>query len=460
MVAFYDNSWNTPTVAVDNIPGLVDIAVGYGDNAAILAFTRYLTPTDSLTPTLQLFTSTWNSTTWSAPIQLTDDALGHRAPQVAYNTLNQPLLTWLAGDELRLSNLTTNDTITLTLPSGMGLDQFRVVQDSAGNLAAVFTAQSNQRDMWVAFYDQALNVWGQPLPLTADRASEAYPAAALDANGQLLMGYASTVIESVTRTTTISGTGEIITFTLPLEGQTDLLTLSHTFTRNVTLEDFAVSDAHPTPGAMVTLSITLHNTQDLAVDDVTVDFYDGDPLASGVLIGSSTFANVLPGGFTTTLSVTYTVPLTGTGRVLYAVADPANAFTESNENDNTSTLAAFGPDLEIVSASAEHWGGGDVGLQTIVRNLGTSPAITTEVTFYQEALTGTLVATNTLPALQPGEAVTLTTPWNFGALGVGAYPLLAQVNANTFTETFIANNVLTFTLEMLPDLMTSTAWHK
>jgi PKD repeat protein len=454
--AFYDGGWGTPAVAVDGIPGLVDLAAGYGDGAAMIAYTRYLTPTDHPTPTLQLFTSAWDGATWSTPVQHTDNSLGHRNPQVVYNAANQPLVVWLAGDELRLHNLTSGSTVSLTVESGAAIDEFRVVQDSVGNIAAVFTAQESQRDLYVAFYDQVHDLWGNPTRLTDDRASEAYPSAGLDSTGRLLMSYAATAITSVTRTTTISGTGEVVTFTMPVEGQTDLLTLSHVFIRNLTLTDadLAVSDDRPTPGSNVVFSATVRNSGDLALNGVAVGFYDDDPGAGGNLIGTSSLAAPLAAGFTATLTTTYSVPITGGAHALYAVADPADAIAESNEADNTASLAAFGPDLEIAGAGVDYWGGSEVGLRALIRNVGTSAAPTSTLAFYREALTGTLAVSDTVPTLAAGEAITLTTPWNF-ALAAGSYSLVAVANQDDFTETFTANNVYTFTLDVGPDLMVS-----
>ena len=48
------------------------------------------------------------------------------------------------------------------------------------------------------FYDQTYNVWGDPVRLTDDTPSEAYPAPAIDANGRLLIGYTATAIMPVT----------------------------------------------------------------------------------------------------------------------------------------------------------------------------------------------------------------------------------------------------------------------
>ncbi len=498
VTGFYDGGWGTAAVAVDAIPGLVDLAAGYGTDAATVAFTRYLTPTGSITPTLQLFTAAWDGSAWAAPVQRTDDDLGHRSPQVVYDAANELLVVWLAGtgqgQALSLRNLVTAAVVTLTLPAEIGaLDEFRVLQDAAGNLAAVFTAQAGQRDLFVAFFDQAHGLWGSPVRLTDDRASEAYPAPGLDPTGRLLMGYAATAITPITHTTTISETGEVITYTLPTEGQTDLLTLSHAFTRNLTLtdSDFAVSDDHPAPGATVVLSATVHNSGDLALDGVAASFYDGDLDAGGTLIATQVWPAPLAAGFTATLTTTYAAPTTGGVRDLYAVADPAHAIAEANEADNTAHLAAFGPDLELASAGTEAWGGSDVGLVTVIRNLGTTASQTTTVAFYGEdavviarsvfcdeaipsngkdcfgaaaprndgvaGIGKTTVApliTDTIPMLAAGAMFTLTTPWNYGALPEGSYSLTATVNPGSanFTEVVTANNTSSLALPVRPDL--------
>jgi uncharacterized repeat protein (TIGR01451 family) len=444
--AFYSaSSWGTSTTAVDNLPGLVDLAAGNGNNAATIAYTQYFTPTGYPTPTLQLFTSTWNGSTWAAPIQRTDDSLGHRNPRVVYNALNQPLVVWLAGNELRLQNLSTSSTITLTLENGLAIDEFRVVQDANGNIIAVMTVQTAQRDLYVASYDQVHNVWGKPLSLTDDRASETYPTAGLDSGGRLLMAYASTAGTSVTKTTTISGTGEIVTYTIPTEGNTDLMTLAHEFTSTVRLTNLAVSNDHPTPGDVVTLTVTLENSGDFAVNGPTVSFYDGNPAAAGTLIGNATLPRPFAGGFTTTLTTSYTIPLAGAARALYAALDATNVVS----------LTAFGPDLEIGSGSIDYWGGSQVGLRTVIRNIGTTDAPTSTLVFYSDAVTGTVITTDTVPGLSVGQTMTLTTPWDFGALDSGSYPIAAVVNQHDFTETFTANNLYTMALQTLPDLAVS-----
>lgn len=452
LTTFYNGSWSAPIVAVDDIPGLLDMAVGYGDGTALLAFTRYLTATGYPTTTLQLFTAAWNGTTWESPVQRTDDALSHRNPQVVYKDAD-PILIWLAGDALRSQNLTSGTTAGLTLENDPIIDEFRVVQDVAGNIAAVFTAQGTQRDLYVAFYDHLHNVWGRPQQLTNDRASEAYPSPALDTAGQLLLGYAATATVPVTRTATITQTGEVVTYTIPTEGQTDLWTLSRVFIRNLASETLNVSDSQPAPGQTVILTTTVRNSGDFAMEGITVGFYDDNPFTGGIPFSTQTVSGSFPAGFTATLTATYTVPATGGVRLLTAVADPDNAIVESDETDNIAQLIAFGPNLEITRAEPNYWGGSTVGLQTRITNPGTTDSPTTTLAFYRDALTGTLIATDTVPLLAVGDAITLTTPWTMTGLTAGEYPLVAIVNQGGFTETETTNNVYTFPLAVRPDLM-------
>ena len=459
MVAFWNGTgWDAPTAAVEDIPGLVDLAVGYGASEATIAYTQYMTPTGSVTPTLQLFTSAWDGSAWSAPQQLTDDDLGHRHPAVVYNNQNHPWLVWQAGPTLRIRDQTTAAQADLTLPEGMEIDEFRVLHDGDDNLAAVFTAQDEgQRDLFVAFYDATHNVWGSPIPLTDDLHSEGYPAPALDSSGRLLMAYARTEVHSEQRTTTDPTTDETITYTLPVEGQTDLITLSHQFVKDAAVGGLTFSDSHPAPGAAVTMTATITNTGDLPLPNLQVGFYDGDPAAGGSLLDTSTIPGLLAAGYTATVTATLTAPASSTPHILAAMADPQNQIDEINEANNVSLLSAFGPDLTILDAAAIPWGGSDVGLKAVVQNLGPGESLTATVAYHWDVITGTLIITDTIPPLSAGETYTQTTPWNFGALPEGAHTLAAAVNPDQsdFPELVVANNSIQFPLESLPDLTVS-----
>lgn len=391
--------------------------------------------------------------------------------QVLYPSTNGSLTSANAGDceagcvpgdwdashgTLLLRNLTTGATTTLALPPDIGsVDEVHVVQDGAGNIAAVFTAQATQRDLYVSYNDQADNLWGAPVQLTDDTNEEASPTAGLDSSGNLLAAYASTAIVPVAHTVTVNG--QTITYTVPTRGQTNLITLSHAFAKNLTLTDtdLALSDDRPAPGATVTISATVRNTGDLPLSGVTVDFYDGNPAAGGTTISTVPVPGILAAGGAATLTVPYTVPTTGGPHTLYAVADPSHSIAGANEQNTTGKITAFGPDLDLSQATVAYWGGSTVGIQTTISNIGTSTAPASTLAVYAGSLTGTRLLTNTVPPLAAGQTLTLTTPWNFGARAAGAYPLALAVNQSDFPEANQTNNTAGATLDVAPDLMVS-----
>jgi len=271
------------------------------------------------------------------------------------------------------------------------------------------------------------------------------------------MAYALTHISSEERTTTDPQTGEVITYTLPVEGQTDLYTLSHQFVQDLAVGAVTVSDDHPRAGASVTVSATVRNTGASALEGVQVAFYDGDPGKGGTLIDTATLPGTLAAGYTATLTTTYMVPAVGGQHQLVAVADPEDQIAEGDETNDRASLIAFGPDLGLADAGVDYWSGSSVGLSALIRNIGTTASPTTSIAYHWDAITGTLAITDTVPTLAAGQAITLTTPWDYGALAQGSYPLVAVVNEEqgNFTETFTDNNEVLVTLEVWPDLAVS-----
>jgi hypothetical protein len=339
--ATYSQSWSAPKTALANIPGVLDVAVGYGLNKATIAFTRQLAATGTTTPTAQLFTSSWNGTDWSVPSQLTNDTRGHHEPQVLYNSANQPLLIWLAGSELRLRNMNTGTSAVLNLPSSIrGVTEFKAIQQLDGNVAVVFVSENTPSHTNLVFYDQAHTLWSNPSQVTDGPSKDKYLAPGLDSHGRLLMGYATTKTQLVNKTATLSDTGEVIRYVVPQDGPTSLMTLSRDFIRNLTLAngDLTLSP-HTALGQTVVLSATIHNTGDYAVDGVTVNFYEGNPQTGGKLIAQRHLAGPLAGQFSATVTIPYTLSQSRFP-VLYAVVDPEGSIAESNEHDNIAHLGA------------------------------------------------------------------------------------------------------------------------
>ena len=341
-------------------------------------------------------------------------------------------------------------------------------------------AQAGQRDLFVAFFDQAHGVWGNPVRLTDDRASEAYPAPGLDPTGRLLMGYAATAITPVTHTTTVPETGEVVTYTLPTEGQTDLLTLSHAFVRNLTASaDQARSWRSPTT---IPPPARRSSSRPRSATPATWRSTAWPWLLrrrSGR--GRDADRDARPAG-------------AAGGRLhrdpdddVYRAGDrrrprslrrgrPGERHRRGERGATTSAhLAAFGPDLELAAAGVEPWGGSDVGLVTVIRNLGTTTARRRRWRFISEGgaceaclcnkatlriagcssfACGSAIVTDTIPS--PGRRRDIhpaPPPGTSARCPGGSYTLTAVVNPAQadFAEVVTANNTQTLTWAVQPD---------
>lgn len=104
----------------------------------------------------------------------------------------------------------------------------------------------------------------------------------------------------------------------------------------------------------------------------------------------------------------------------------------------------------ILEADVEYLGGSEVEFVAVVRNLGTVTSTATTLGYYHEAITGTLVVTGAVPVLGAGDIATTTTPWDWGELEEGTYPLVAVVNQGegSFAESYLANNQADLMLEV------------
>jgi TolB protein len=93
-----------------------------------------------------------------------------------------------------------------------------------------------------------------------------------------------------------------------------------------------------TVGIEATLSAAVHNRGEIAVEDVDVRFYQGDPQAGGQSIGEVVLASIAPGA-SVKASLTFT-PLQPGWLDLYVWVDPENQLIESNEDNNLSMVRA------------------------------------------------------------------------------------------------------------------------
>lgn len=184
-------------------------------------------------------------------------------------------------------------------------------------------------------------------------------------------------------------------------------------------------------GALPSLTLRVGNAGAApSPDGVQVTFYQGDPAAGGVSIGSATLASLAAGAYRDLRLDNVTLPGSAD---LYAVVDPANAVTECNKANNTDHIPAVATNLlgtVSVATDAPAYGpNAPVAITSTVTNTGAFTA-SYQLDLRIEDPSGTLVAQ--LPAQGAGPLASSTaTPvvaaWNTGATLAGSYQVHARL---------------------------------
>ena len=98
-------------------------------------------------------------------------------------------------------------------------------------------------------------------------------------------------------------------------------------------EDISFSNPNPAIGETITITATIHNEGNADANDVTVQFFDGDPDAGGTQIGDDQTIDSIGGnGGTGTSQVDWTA--TAWIRDIYVIIDSYDDISESDESNN------------------------------------------------------------------------------------------------------------------------------
>ncbi len=418
-----------------------------------------------------IFYTTWNGATWTIPQPLTNDEFPDIEPHVLRDNNGVAHLAWIKENitvTLDLTETTSVDrvyfatfdgsqwdppSIAVEAPGITGLD---LALDSQGNLVLIWQESgANGVDMFYAIRDDQHDLWGAPKQITDDHPVDSDFTAAIDGQDHI---WASYLKHSVVVSDTIVniGGGKTVTVPVPTLTRADLYVLEHVIFNDltVTADDVVLSTPNPSPGSTVTISATVRNSGDLAVEGLVIGFYDGDPDLSGTMIATRTVEDALGAGMTATVSAEWTVPSVQESHTLVVRADPANAVEEWNE-DNDAQIVTVVPDLKVAEMPVMYVPDQEeVVVGAVISNAGTINASTTAVEFRQGAVTGTLLSTMNLDPLPAGQSRMLTTTWSVSAVSAGSHYVHAIVDpANTVKEDHEDNNTDRTLVKVLPDLV-------
>jgi len=211
-------------------------------------------------------------------------------------------------------------------------------------------------------------------------------------------------------------------------------------------------------GAGTTLTVRVGNGGAVsAASGAPVAWYDGDPAAGGVLIGTSQTTRALAPGDYQDLVLTWTGASAGS-RTLVAVVDPDATHVDCDRTDNraslTTTIVPILADLAVANNDVQVTGplteGRLIPVRVTVHNAGGAEAASAAVrlTLGDPSQGGVELGRATLPALAAGASAAVEVVWeSLGATGTNY--LYAQVDPEgAVSEATTANNTALTVVEL------------
>ncbi|MCX6915609.1 MAG: hypothetical protein NT167_21625, partial [Verrucomicrobia bacterium] len=364
-------SWGSPQVLVDGLAYRLSQSLAGVGNHAVYAWTRDMGGVLTNDADQEVFFMEYTNSAWR-----------DKTVRVAVATNGNVFLVWQSGTNLVLSqNFSTNVSIARTDSQTTGFADYAMTVGPLGHLVLLWQEMStNGSDAHYMVYDPVASAWGKDDLLCQDPPLERSFAPVWDSVGNLTVAYDKVQIIHTNETVALTN-GQTITITnVPQPGRVDLLVTKRALVKDLALlaGDFTVQGVNYLPGDPLTLSATVHNSGNVAVSNVVVGFYDGNPAAGGVLLTNVALPGWLVAAGTNVASAVWVVPDPATNHTLYAAANWAALAGEFNGSNNVAKVSIGGTDLAVSLSSYSAETNGAMRVIAQVQNLG-APSATNSV---------------------------------------------------------------------------------
>lgn len=438
---FNGTAWSTPQLLASIPNAIKRYSAVYDGTTANIVLSLDTDANSSTLEDLELYRLTNNGGTWGSLTRLTTDSVIDDNPQLALDSNNNVVMTWVRGNEL--SSVVNFDFANRTVIRAEDnysstLADYKQAQATDGKVAVIYAdnSEDSTSDLFGLFYDPVFKVWGEPKQLTFDAETEQWPSIAF-------LG-TDTIISVYNRKLLINPDGTPTTGAL-----TDLYMLKHTMGDDLALEAGSlISDPrNPAPGTAVTLSTVAQNLGDKVAQNIPVTFYNGDPANGGTSIGTATITGPFKPGEVQTVSVSWTIPAGAAPYTVYVVIDPNATIDTLNRANNVISSSLAQPDLSIRNITWEKLAATKYSMIVTVANIGGTASAASTVTLHNGSSTGPVITNLTVPTLARFASVDLAYTWDASATVQPYYTVVATVDeANSIAESDELNNSYTVVL--------------
>ncbi len=449
MASFFDGeNWTSPDMVGTFAGAVLKSVLVYDGETALYLFSGDKDGDISTDKDQELYKTTFDGTEWSAIEAITQDELQDANPQLARDSNQDLLLLWYrAGAFMMARNFDmVNCQTVMTRKSSSGAADFRLISGENGQLFLIWPdASSRGQDLYLTGYDPTLDIWGLESQITDTDFMERSLAGVQAADGSLALLFNR--VAMVTETRQLALGDETVEIEVPLSGTVDLCMATVPVEGDISVdgEDMTFAPETLVPGEIMTIGATVTNNGLKAAQNISVDFYYGDPAGDGVLIGSGqTIAGPLAAGDTSTASVEWTIPdAVDPEKAIYVLVDAGMTVEDNNRTNNSAHRFIFKADLEIAYLGWQALGPVKRAVTVSIVNGGAVAAGNIPVVLRKSDLSGSTLFEENLQALSPGESADLVFEWDMRGedISEGYHVAVASVNLeHAIEESSYMNN--------------------
>ncbi len=407
-------TWSPPAVLVDDLTYELSGYLAAGWPKAVYLWSRDLDGNFDDFSDAELFYRVWDESggAWGPAVQYTTDTIHDRNAELAVSNTGNLYCVWQRGADLVMDvNFAGAPSVIRTDTETLGFADYALTLGPGGNLLVLWQEMNEYgSDVHFRVFDPASSTWGLDTLLSQDSDVESALAPVWDAMGNLTLAYTNTIITKETVSVEIEG-GEIIDVEgVPQPGQVDLLAAKRALIKDLKIgaDGLIAEGTDFLPGDAVTLTVTVKNDGNVAVQDPVVGVYIGDPDDGGTLIEEQTATGWLKAADSAEMVFNWTVPEPAVARTLYAVVDAAGAVTEFDEDNNSQWLQLNGVDYALEYLSGLVLSDGSLRVVARVTNRGAPASPVTRLDLWPQQFPGAEpLASVDVSLLNPGDSVEL-----------------------------------------------------
>ncbi len=445
-------SWGAEEVLAPNLSRELSESLAAGGGRAVYLWSMDVDGNGETGGDTELFYRVYDAAagTWGAVTRYTDDAVADRDAQAAVDAGGKVYVVWNRDGNLVMDvDFSGEPSLVREEATGLGFADFALTVGPGGNLAVIWQETSEHgSDAHFRVYDPASGTWSLDTPLSGDADLERSFAPVWDAAGNLTLAYNNVEIVKETMSVEMEG-GEVIEVeNVPQPGRVDLLVAKRALVKDLGFapDGLTAEGGNFLPGDELTLRARVRNHGNVAEEDITVAFYDGDPAEEETLIGTAVVPGWLRASDEAEVSVTWTIPQPAVARTVFAVVDPEGWVTEADEENNALSLDLNGVNLELEYVSGAVLRDGSARVVAGVKNLSAPESPVSVLRLRREGDDEVLLE-KVVSQLAPGESVVIPLDLPAGTHPEGSRAYRLTVDEEELSGDVDAdNNVALFSL--------------